>query len=205
MDDEIILPNTSPSDINTSGNPTARGGIFQNIGGHIAEFIETFVVIGAIFALLYLFVAQPHKVSGKSMFPTYDDGDFIFTDKISYKIGEVKKGDVVVLKNPKNEAQDFIKRVMALPHDKIKIEGGRVYVNGNLLEETYLPANTNTRSGAYIKEGEEITAGDNQYLVIGDNRDHSSDSRAWGPVKKEEIIGRVFFRYWPPNVFGLIK
>ena len=204
MDDDISLPQTSPSDINVFDNPD-HSGIYEGIKNHVIEFIETFVVIGAIFALIYLFIAQPHKVSGLSMYPTFNDGDLIFTDKISYKIGQIKRGDVIVLKNPKNEAQDFIKRIMVLPGETVKVEGGSVYINGQLLNEDYLPAGRTTASGAFLKEGEEVKTGDNQYLVFGDNRDHSSDSRAWGAVKKEEIVGKVFFRYWPPKSLGLIK
>lgn len=201
---EFNLPRVSPDDIDLSGNVNNKG-FFESISGHLVEFIETFVVIGAIFALIYLFIAQPHKVSGKSMFPTFDDGDFIFTDKISYRLGQIKHGDIIVLKNPRNEAQDFIKRIVALPGETIKIQNSIVYVNGKPLNENYLPPGNITRTGAFLKEGEEVKAGDNQYFVLGDNREHSSDSRAWGAVTKEEIIGKVFFRYWPPQTFGLIK
>ena len=201
---DLSLPTFSPSDLDTSGNPEHKG-FLESMSGHAVEFIETFVVIGAIFALIYLFIAQPHKVSGKSMFSTFDDGDFIFTDKISYRLGEIKRGDVIVLKNPRNESQDFIKRIIVLPGETVKIENSMVYINGKPLNETYLPPATFTRPGAFIREGEEIKAGENQYFVFGDNREHSSDSRAWGGVKKEEIVGKVFFRYWPPQAFGLIK
>ncbi len=179
-------------------------GFFENLGSHVIDFIETLVVFGAVFALIYLFVAQFHKVSGNSMFPTMHDGDYLITEKISYRLGEPKRGEIVVLKNPRNESQDFIKRIIAIPGDTIGIERNSVFVNGGLIPEKYLPLNTPTHAGAFITEGNSIKAGPNQYFVIGDNRNHSSDSREWGPVTKKEIIGRALFRYWPPQSIGLL-
>lgn len=187
------------------GNAPEHKGFFASLGSHIIDFIQTFVVFGAIFALIYLFVAQPHKVSGSSMVPTFHNGDYILTDKLSYRFGSPKRGDIIVLKNPRDESQDFIKRIIALSGEKIKIEENFVYINGQLLKESYLPAGTNTSGGTFLKDMEEIKVGANQYFVFGDNRSHSSDSRAWGGVTKEEIVGKVFFRYWPPQVFGLVR
>lgn len=185
------------------GGGKSGNSFFENLKLHIIDFIQTLVVFGAIFALIYLFIAQPHKVSGLSMFPTFNNGDYILTDKVSYRIGIPKKGDVIVLKNPRNEEQDFIKRIVAVPGDTIKVAGSDVIVNGERLSENYLVDGTSTRPGNFLPEGNELKAGPNQYFVFGDNRDHSSDSREWGSVTKEEIVGRVFFRYWPPISFGL--
>lgn len=182
-----------------------RKGFFSSLGSHLIDFIQTLVVFGAIFALIYLFVAQPHKVSGNSMVPTFHNGDYILTDKLTYRFSSPKHDDVIVLKNPKDESQDFIKRIIALPGETIKIEQNSVYVNEQLLKELYLPPGTITPAGAFIPENTTIKAGPNQYFVLGDNRSHSSDSRAWGGVTKEEIVGKVFFRYWPPQAFGLFK
>lgn len=182
-----------------------RKGFFSSLGSHLIDFIQTLVVFGAIFALIYLFVAQPHKVSGNSMVPTFHNGDYILTDKLSYRFGTPQHGDVIVLKNPRDESQDFIKRIIALPEETIRIEDNAVYVNGQLLKETYLPPATNTSGGAFLTEKHTIKAGPDQYFVFGDNREHSSDSRSWGGVTKQEIVGKVFFRYWPPKAFGLFK
>lgn len=180
-------------------------GFFEKFRSHIIDFIQTLVVFGAIFALIYMFAAQPHKVSGRSMVPTFMDGDYIFTDKITYRLKEPTHGDIIVLKNPRDETQDFIKRIIALPGDIVKIENNSIYVNGMKLNETYLPQNTTTQGGSFLREGGEVKVGPNQYFVIGDNRNHSSDSREWGSITKEEIIGKVFFRYFPLNTFGLIR
>lgn len=180
-------------------------GFFSRIGGHVADFIQTLVVFGAIFALIYLFIAQPHKVSGNSMFPTFYDGDYIITDKLSYKLGEPKYGDVIVLQNPRDESQDFIKRIIAVPKDTIMIKGGLVYLNGRPLTENYLPGGTTTPAGATLTEGKTVEVLPDQYFVLGDNRGHSSDSREWGAVTKKEIVGKTFFRYFPPQRFGFFK
>lgn len=179
-------------------------GFFEKLKGYFIEFFETIVVIGAIFALIYLFIAQFHKVSGLSMFPIMHDGDFLITEKVSYKFSEPKRGEIIVLKNPRDNTIDFIKRIIAIPGDTIKIEDNNVYLNGQLLKETYLPAGTRTRSGNFLTEGIIIKAGNNQYFVFGDNRNHSSDSREWGSITKKEIIGKAFFRYWPPPSIGLL-
>lgn len=184
---------------------TQNNSFFDNLKSHIIDFIQTLVVFGAIFALIYLLVAQPHKVSGRSMVPTFQDGDYIFTDKLTYRFRGPMHGEVVVLKNPRDESEDFIKRILALPGDTIKVENNMLFINGQPINEHYLPGETQTRAGSFLNEGVEINAADNQYFVIGDNRDHSSDSREWGPITKKEIIGKVFFRYWPPQTFGIFK
>lgn len=171
---------------------------------HLVDFIQSIVVIGAIFALIYWQVAQPHKVSGNSMIPTFKNNDYILTDKVTYRFSSPKHGDIIVLKNPRDESQDFIKRIIALPGDTITVQGGLVYINNQLLSEKYLSLNFSTPNGNFLRDGEEIKAGQNQFFVFGDNRNASSDSREWGPVTREEIVGRVVLRYWPLGSFGLI-
>lgn len=186
------------------GQVPQQKSFFSNLGGYAVEFIETVVVFGAIFAAIYLFVAQFHKVSGNSMVPTYHNGDYLITEKVSYRFRVPQRGEVVVLKNPRNESEDYIKRIIAVPGDTIEISNNIVLVNNQPIAEKYLPSNTATRAGAFINEGVPLKAGDNQYFVIGDNRGHSSDSREWGPITKEEIVGRAFFRYFPPKDIGLL-
>lgn len=185
-------------------NYTPKKGGFENLGSHIIDFIQTLVVFGAIFALIYLFVAQFHKVSGSSMFPTMKNGDYLITEKITYRFGGPKRGDIIVLKNPRDESQDFIKRIIATPGDTIRIEENKVFINGGVINEIYLPPGTKTRPGAFLTDKSTTRAGPNQYFVMGDNREHSSDSREWGGVTKEEVVGRALFRYWPPPTVGLL-
>lgn len=182
---------------NLSGN-----SFIDNLSSHLIDFIQTLVVCGAIFVIIYLFIAQPHRVSGRSMLPNFEDGDFILTDKISYRIGEPKRGDVIVLKYPQSETQEFIKRIVALPGDTIQIQNGSLYINGIPLQENYLAPATVTNGASYLTAGETTVVLENQYFVFGDNRTNSSDSRNWGPITKQEIVGKTFFRYWPPKSFG---
>lgn len=192
-------------DLNTINyGDTPPKGFFGNFSGYVVEFIETIVVFGAIFAAIYLFIAQFHKVSGNSMVPTFHNGDFLITEKVSYKMRNPQRGEIVVLKNPRDESQDFIKRIIAVPGDTIQISNNIVYVNNNPLKENYIPSDYITRPGAFVTESTTITVASNQYFVFGDNREHSSDSREWGPVTKEELVGRAFFRYWPPQAIGLL-
>lgn len=170
---------------------------------HIIELFQTLVIFATIAIIIYWLIAQPHKVSGASMFPNFKDGDFIITDKLTYKLAEPKRGDVVVFKNPRDESEDFIKRIMGLPGDRIKVENGHVYINGKMVNEGFLKSDVVTPGGSFMHEGQEIVVQPGEYIAMGDNRQHSSDSREWGFVTKQEIIGRVFLRYWPANQFDL--
>lgn len=173
------------------------------------DLIETVVIALSIFLIVYLFFMQPHQVNGQSMDPTFEDKEYLLTDKITFKRRDPVHGEVVVFKAPDRAGCprggcDFIKRIIGVPGDRIKVEGGYVYRNGTPLLETYLPEGRTTQSGAYFLD-QTIVLGDDEYVVMGDNRDHSSDSRAWGPISKKAIVGRVFFRYWPPQKAGLIN
>lgn len=181
------------------------------IGGFFLDIIETVVIALSIFLIVYLFIMQPHQVNGASMYPTYEDGEYLLTDKVSYKINEPQRGDVVVFRAPES-AQcpegtgcDFIKRIIGLPGDQIMIQNDQISVNGVRLDETYLPDGTPSHPGTFLNNGGVIVVKEDQFFVMGDNRNHSSDSRTWGPVPKENIVGKVFFRYWPPEAVGLIQ
>jgi len=170
----------------------------------IYEFIEAFVISASVFVVVYLFLMQPHQVKGSSMFPTFNDKEYLLTDKITYKRSDPKYGDVIVFKAPTNENFDFIKRVIAIPGQTVMIKGGHVYIDGRLLEERYLSTDIVTNSGQFLLENESYVVQPGEVMAFGDNRSHSSDSRDWGPVPEQNITGRVFFRYWPTNVAGVI-
>jgi signal peptidase I len=175
-----------------------------SLKSHVLEFVETLLVFAAIVMVIYFFIAQPHKVSGSSMFPNFKGGDYIITSKISYRLGTAQRGQIIVFKNPKDESQDFIKRIIGLPGESVKVENGRVYVNDQLLSEPYVDSQVLTGPGAFMHEGEEVEVPADHFVVMGDNRIASSDSREWGFIHKDEIIGLAFFRYWPQNEIGLI-
>lgn len=184
--------------------------IFKIVGGFFLDIIETVVIALSIFLIVYLFLVQPHQVNGASMFPTFEDGEYLLTDKISYRTGLPNRGDVIVFAAPES-AQcpegtgcDFIKRVIGLPGEQIEVKNDKFYVNGKELVEEYLPSDFVTRPGSFTMRGP-IVVPPESYFVSGDNRNHSSDSRAWGTVPIGNIVGKVFFRYWPPQAVGLIK
>ena len=180
--------------------------VLKNVFGVFWDFIEAIVFALAIFVVVYLFLFQPNQVKGSSMHPTFKDGQFIFTDKISYRMGVPKRGEVIVFKDPKNPDIDFIKRIIGLPGETVKISEGRVYINGQVFDESnYLATDVFTGSESYLSDNQEIQIPEGKYFVMGDNRSHSSDSRDFGPVMPSEFVGKVFFRYWPIPDFGKIE
>ena len=179
--------------------------ILRNLWLFFLDFLETIAVSLAIFAIVYLFLFQPHQVDGQSMVPNFHDKEYILTDKVSYRLGQPKRGDVVVFHSPQDERVDYIKRVIALPGDMVMVKGGHMYLNDQKLEEAYINNPGQVVAGRFLREGAPVEVPPDQYLVLGDNRLHSSDSREWGFVTKGAIVGRAFFRYWPIPSFGVIK
>jgi len=180
-----------------------------SIGGFILEFVQSIVLALSVFVLLYLFVAQPNEIKGNSMLPNFTNGEFLLTDKLSYQIGSPIRGDVVVFKAPPSEpcAADeceYIKRIIGVPGDKVKVMGGQVYLNGKLLDQFFLPKDYISDPGAFNQEGVEQVVPTGQYLCFGDNRSHSRDGREFGPIKKDLIVGKAFFKYWPYESIGLV-
>jgi signal peptidase I len=169
------------------------------------DITEVVVFAIAIFLFLYLLVLQPHKIKGASMEPNFHNGEYLLTDKVSYRFGEPERGDVIVFEAPPDESEEFIKRIIALPGEKIYINEGQVFINGQKLNEAYLPSNLVTESGDFFKVGLEIEVPKDHYIVLGDNRKYSSDSRSWGFITRDEITGKAWVVYWPPSEAGLIK
>lgn len=180
-----------------------------SFGAFILEFVQSIVLALSVFVLIYLFVAQPNQVNGSSMFPNFVDKEYLLTDKISYQLGEPKRGDVVVFKAPSTEPCaenecEYIKRIIGMPSDMVKVENGHVYLNGSLLAQDFLPPEVVTEAGSFCQEGVEVVVPEGQYLVFGDNRSHSRDGREFGPIERNLILGKAFFRYWPIDKIGLI-
>ena len=170
----------------------------------IFDFLQSIVVILAIMVMIYLFIMSPQEISGASMEPNFHNGEYILTNKVEYKLREPERGDVVIFKSPKNPEIDYIKRIIALPGERVRLSQSILYINDLPLPETYIPKTTFTYSGSYLKENEAIRVPEGKYFVLGDNRQHSSDSREFGPIAKEEFIGKAVLRYWPFSEFGLI-
>lgn len=183
--------------------------LISKIGGAFFDFIETIVIALSIFLVVYLFFMQPHQVNGQSMVPNFQSGEYLLTDKVSFRMRNPERGEVIVFHAPPSAhcAQgtgcDFIKRVLAVPGEQVEVKDNGIYVNGSKLNETYIPSSYKTLAGEFSKN-RVINLGVNEYFAVGDNRPYSSDSRSWGPIEKEDIVGRAFYRYWPPKVMGAI-
>lgn len=180
--------------------------ILRSISLFVIDFLETIAVSLIIFFFLNQFVFQPHEVNGLSMYSTFHNNDRLLTSRFSYRFGQPEYGDIIVFRAPGHEEYDYIKRIVGMPGDRIKLEGGNVFRNGELLDEsTYLSTNVKTYGEAYLRNGEETTVPDQSYFVMGDNRDNSSDSRNFGPVPYKNIVGKAWLRYWPPQSIGIIQ
>lgn len=173
-------------------------------GGWAFELLQTAVIALAICIILWLFVVQGNQVDGQSMEPTFHDKELVLTDKIIQHFGEYKNGDVIIFKNEAS-GNDFIKRIIGVSGDEVSLSGGKVYVNGVQIEETYLPEGRETSGGTFLAEGETVLVPEGKYFVMGDNRGFSRDSRdnSVGLVPKNDLKGRVFLIYWPPKADNL--
>ena len=178
--------------------------ILGSIGSFIYSFTETVLISLVLAIVLYLFIMTPHEVVGNSMHPTYKNGEFLMANKISYKFSEPQRGDVVIFKF--SDTQDFIKRIIGIPGDKVMIKDGKIYINDELLDESnYLADTVISNGGSYIHEGQTITVNEEQYFVCGDNRTNSSDSREFGPVDESKIKGKAWIVFFPFNEFRLVQ
>ncbi|MCC7500216.1 signal peptidase I [Candidatus Nomurabacteria bacterium] len=166
-------------------------------------FIELlkFIVIAALIVFpVRFFIAQPFIVSGASMDPTFENGQYLIIDEISYRFSEPKRGEVIIFRPPRAPQEFYIKRIIGLPGETVSIEDGRIYVTTNgqkhVLDEPYISRNGNGADATYELEA-------NEYFVMGDNRPESSDSRVWGPLPSDNIVGRAFVRLLPANTLSL--
>jgi signal peptidase I len=138
------------------------------------------------------------------MDPTFQNGEYVLTNLIEMRIGKLSRGDIVVFNAPKDKEKDYIKRIIGLPGDRVKLSDGNVFLNGEKIDQSFLPSNVRTNGGSFLGEGQEVVVPDGFYFVMGDNRDFSSDSREWGFVSKAELIGKSFLVYFPLNHFRIV-
>ena len=163
------------------------------------------VVLAIILYFGISFVVQAVHVEGLSMFGTLDDNDYLIANKIDYRLHPPQRGDIIILRPPTDNSKDFIKRVIALPGERLLIRDGIVYINGHKLDEPYLPeAWTTLNNPAPWSVGDVAVIPANEYFVMGDNRNRSQDSRIFGPIGRDRIDGRAWFRIWPLDHFGNI-
>lgn len=168
--------------------PPLRGQSF------LRDIVDTILLVVAIYTLISLTLPR-YIVEGASMQPNFETGQWIIVSRLAYLFGQPQRGDVVILDFPEPE-KDLIKRLIGLPGETVEIHDGLVYINGEPLNEPYLNAPPRYRG--------EWTLGPNEYFVLGDNRNNSRDSHAFGPVTADHIIGRALAVYWPPPSWGLV-
>lgn len=171
-------------------------------GGGFWEFIKVVVISLAIVLPIRAYVAQPFIVEGDSMEPNFSDGQYLIIDELSYNFKKPERGDVIVFRPPMQPSIFFIKRIIGLPGEDIKIESGKIIISGKdsgrvILTEEYLSKGLDTVPDSETK------LKDSEYFVMGDNRNRSSDSRTWGPLPGDEITGKVFLRLWPISKLGI--
>jgi signal peptidase I len=184
-------------------NPPAAGGPKSAAGTQPLRILRSwlgdllFCLIVSSFIILFAY--QPVKVEGGSMEPGLEDQERIFINKLVYRWENVGRGDIVVFRYPRDTHKSFIKRVIALPGDTIRISFGHVYVNGKAVDEPYVPDDfLDTRSYP------EMVIPANMYFVLGDHRSMSNDSREFGPIPRSHIYGKAVFGYWPLEKMGVL-
>jgi signal peptidase I len=173
---------------------------------HQKSFLRDTLEIVFLALVLYVviqYAVQTVHVLGSSMSGSLHDNDLLVASKISYKLHPPQRGDIIVFKPPNEDSRDFIKRVIALPGDRIRITNAVVYINGQVLHEPYLPEPW-TYNNNWPADGQDKLVPADQYFVMGDNRNHSSDSRSFGFVELDAILGKAEVRIWPINQAGFL-
>jgi signal peptidase I len=179
--------------------PAELGRLVPNSVWSALSWVRDLAFSVLIAVILIVFIYQPVKVEGTSMMPTLTDQERIFINKFTYHfgLGSIERGDMVVFWFPLDPSKSYIKRVIGVPGDTVRIEAGQVFVNGQALSEGYVPEEYRDRVSweeHHVPEGE--------YFVLGDHRSSSSDSRTWGFVKRDAIYGKAVFVYWPLEKMG---
>jgi signal peptidase I len=162
----------------------------------VVDILETLILSVILFVAINA-VSARIRVDGSSMEPTLHSGEFVIVNKLAYKLGAPRLGDVIVFHFPRDPEQEYIKRVIGLPGDRVNISAGQVYVNDRLLNEEYIAAQPAYNDSWEVPQ--------DSLFVLGDNRNNSSDSHNWGPVPLEYVVGKAVFVYWPPAQWGLIE
>ncbi len=163
------------------------------------ELIRFVIIALLVVVPVRLFIIQPFVVSGSSMVPTFENGNYLIVDEISYSLKDPQRYDVVIFKypdpNPENKTKFFIKRIIGLPNETIEIKGGAVFITNEKNPEGFEVGQPYVKNKSSSNDHRELK--DNEYFVMGDNRSASSDSRVWGPLPKENLVGRALLRLWP--------
>jgi signal peptidase I len=166
----------------------------------IAVWARDLLVSVAISAFIIIFLYQPVKVEGTSMMPGLEDQERIFVNKFVYRWEPIQRGDIVVFRYPRDPSKSYIKRVIGVAGDRVRIENGQVFVNDEQLDEDYIPTDY-----ADARSYPQVVVPPNSYFMLGDHRTMSNDSRDFGPVNERYIYGKAVFGYWPMEKLGRLR
>ncbi len=180
--------------------------LLRKIYYFLLDTLESLLIAGAIFLVLYIWIGRPFQVSGDSMFPNFHDGQYVLTNIIGMHFQMPQRGDVIVFVAPPDPDKDYIKRVIGLPGDTVSLKDGDVYLNNQKLDESsYIKPEVRTYGGSFLVNNASVNVPPGNYFVMGDNREFSSDSREWGFVPEKNVIGYSFLVYWPLNTLHTVS
>ena len=197
--DKDIKNNSLDNDASNQGSKN----ILATVGMFFLELVKVAVLAGITIGLVRYFIFKPFYVEGQSMEPAFLTKEYLIIDEISYRLTEPKRGEVIVFRAPTVEKDFYLKRIIGLPGDRIRVENNKIIINNSqypgsiLLEEKYLAEETPGAAN--------YTLGPDEYFVMGDNRDASFDSRRFGPIKRNAVIGRTWLRGWPLDRITIFK
>ena len=197
-----IYPGIAPEDdpdieVTYLEEPSTSAGLWAEV-----KSITRDIIFAAVMAvLIVVFVVQPVKVEGTSMQPRLENDERIFVNKFEYTFSSIKRGDIIVFWFPDDPEKSYVKRVIGLPGETVELRNGRVFIDGNELQEPYL----DTEHNQSMHDNSVTKVKEHYFFVMGDNRDNSSDSRIWGLVPEKYIYGKAFFRYWKPEDIGFLR
>jgi signal peptidase I len=197
-----VSPDKNPTPVVGTLADTAEPRLSSDtrIRAGFGVWVRDLIISLAISAFIIIFLYQPVKVEGTSMMPSLEDQERIFVNKFVYRLESIERGDVVVFRYPRDPSKSYIKRVIGMEGDRIRIDGGQVYVNDEALDEDYVPpAYTDARSYP------DTVVPPHCYFVLGDHRSMSNDSRDFGPVNQSYIYGKAVFGYWPMDKLGRVR
>lgn len=177
-----------------------KGPSRRSAGVVLSSLFGDLAVAGFISMIIILFLYQPVRVEGTSMLPMLEDQDRLFINKFAYQFEKIDRDDVVVFYYPRDTQKSYIKRVIGLPGDTIRIVDGEVFVNGKAIAEPYVPKRYQD-----VRSMDEFKVPEGEYFVMGDHRSISSDSRDFGPVARNLIYGKAAFVYWPREEMGVVR
>jgi signal peptidase I len=190
----------TPSNATGQGNTIASGSQVHAVRRVLARWVRDVLISLGVSVFFIVFLYQPVKVEGTSMLPTLEDQERVFINKFVYRLEPIQRGDVVVFRYPRDTSKSYIKRVIAIPGDRVRIDDGLVYVNGRQIAEEYVPPMYED-----VRSYSETAVPPHCYFVLGDHRNLSNDSRDFGPVDESYIYGKAVFGYWPFGRLGKLQ